>query len=195
MVYLNSESGMPTGVSPFLERFPKLKTLSTRDFHLGDIPDAIFRMGELTSLNLPDCSITLTAQSVLSLSEMTHLDFLDLSNNPLGLAPDVSQMTELATLQLDNGTITELPAGLLQLKSLESADLSGNAITRIPTDILELPMEAAESINLRDNPFDEASLNILIEYFRLTNVDFGVAAVIERAELEVSSSGESDPDE
>ncbi|POF39021.1 hypothetical protein B0D71_28450 [Pseudomonas laurylsulfativorans] len=195
MVYLNSESGMPTGVSPFLERFPKLKTLSIRDFHLGDIPDAIFRMGELTSLNLPDCSITLTAQSVLSLSEMTHLDFLDLSNNPLGLAPDVSQMTELATLQLDNGTITELPAGLLQLKSLESADLSGNAITRIPTDILELPMEAAESISLRDNPFDEASLNILIEYFRLTNVDFGVAAVIERAELEVSSSGESDPDE
>ncbi|WP_247258100.1 leucine-rich repeat domain-containing protein [Pseudomonas moorei] len=195
MVYLNSESGMTMGVSPFLESFPKLKTLSIRDFHLGNIPDAIFRMGELTSLNLPDCNITLTAQSVLNLSEMTQLDFLDLSNNPLGLAPDVTQMTELASLQLDNCGLTELPAGLLQLKSLDTADLSGNQITRIPTDILELPMEAAETINLRNNPFNEVSLKILIEYFRLTNVDFGVEEVIERAELEASSSGESDPDE
>jgi Leucine-rich repeat (LRR) protein len=195
MVYLNSESGMPIGVSPFLERFPKLKTLSIRDFHLGDIPEAIFRMGELTSLNLPDCHITLTAQSVLNLSEMTQLDFLDLSNNPLELAPDVTQLTELATLQLDNCQLTELPAGLLQLKRLDTADLSGNQITRIPTDILELPMEDAETINLRDNPFNEASLKILIEYFKLTNIDFGVEEVITRAELEVSSSGESDPDE
>lgn len=195
MVYLNSESGMTMGVSPFLECFPKLKTLSIRDFHLGNIPDAIFRMGELTSLNLPDCNITLTAQSVLNLSEMTQLDFLDLSNNPLGLAPDVTQMTELATLQLDNCNLTELPAGLLQLERLDSADLSDNQITRIPTDFLELPMEVAETMNLRGNPFNEASLKILIEYFRLTNVDFGVEIVIERAELEVSSSGESDPDE
>lgn len=195
MVYLNSESGLPMDVSRFLEGFPKLKTLSIRDFHLGDIPEAIFRMGELTSLNLPDCHITLTAQSVLNLSEMTQLDFLDLSNNPLELAPDVTQLTELATLQLDNCQLTELPAGLLQLKRLDTADLSGNQITRIPTDILELPMEDAEPINLRDNPFNEASLKILIEYFKLTNVDFGVEEVIQRAELEVSSSGGSDPDE
>jgi hypothetical protein len=46
----------------------------------------------------------------------------------------------------------------------------------------------------RDNPFNEASLKILIEYFKLTNVDFGVEEVITRAELEVSSSGESGPD-
>ena len=91
---------------------------------------------------------------------------MDLSNNPLGLAPDVSQMSELATLQLDDSELTELPAGLLQLSSLETADLSSNAITRIPSDILELPMEIAESIDLRGNPFSEASLNILIEYFR-----------------------------
>jgi len=195
MVYLNSESGLPMDVSRFLEGFPKLKTLSIRDFHLGDIPEAIFRMGELTSLNLPDCHITLTAQSVLNLSEMTQLDFLDLSNNPLELAPDVTQLTELATLQLDNCQLTELPAGLLQLKRLDTADLSGNQITRIPTDILEMPMEDAEPINLRDNPFNEASLKILIEYFKLTNVDFGVEEVIQRAELEVSSSGGSDPDE
>ncbi|WP_421136898.1 dermonecrotic toxin domain-containing protein [Pseudomonas sp. NFX15] len=195
LVYLNSDSGLTAGVARFLEQFPKLKTISIRNFRLGDIPDSIFQMGDLKSLNLPNCNITLSPQSVLNLAEMTRMEFIDLSNNPLGLAPDVSQMSELATLQLDDCELTELPAGLLQLSSLETADLSSNAITRIPSDILELPMENAESIDLRGNPFSEASLNILIEYFRLTNIDFGVQAVIERAELQVSTSEASDAED
>ncbi|MEJ5060550.1 MULTISPECIES: dermonecrotic toxin domain-containing protein [unclassified Pseudomonas] len=195
MVYMNSESGLTTGVTRFLERFPKLQTISLCDFRLGDLPESIFRMDELTSVNFPECNITLTPQSVSGLAEMTRLNFLDLSNNPLGLAPDVSQMSDLATLQLTNCGLTELPSGLLQLKSLDTADLSSNAITRIPSDILELPMEIAESIELRDNPFSEESLQILLEYFRLTNIDFGVQAVIERAEMEVSTSEDSAPED
>jgi Leucine-rich repeat (LRR) protein len=195
LVYLDSESRLTTGVTRFLERFPKLKTISLRGFRLGDMPEAIFRMGDLTSVNFPDCNITLTPQAVSSLAEMTRLNYLDLSNNPLGLAPDVSQMTELATLQLENCGLTELPTGLQQLNSLETADLSSNSITRVPSDILEWPMEIAESIELRDNPLSEESLRILIEYFRLTDIDFGVQAVIEQAELEVSTSEHSAPDE
>ncbi|WP_448109048.1 dermonecrotic toxin domain-containing protein [Pseudomonas azerbaijanoccidentalis] len=195
LLYLNSDSGLTTGVTRFLECFPNLKTISIRDFLLDDLPEAIFRMRRLKSLNLPDCNITLTAKNVLSLAEMTRLEFIDLSGNPLGLVPDVSQMTELATLQLDHCGLTELPPGLLQSKSLETADLSGNAITRVPSDILELPMEIAESINLRGNPFSEESLKFLIEYFRLTHIDFGVQAVIERAELEVSTSEASDAED
>jgi Leucine-rich repeat (LRR) protein len=142
MVYLNSESGLPMDVSRFLEGFPKLKTLSIRDFHLGDIPEAIFRMGELTSLNLPDCHITLTAQSVLNLSEMTQLDFLDL-NNPLELAGchSADRAGHPATGQLPAHRTACRPAAT---QRLDTADLSGNQITRIPTDILELPMEDAE---------------------------------------------------
>jgi Leucine-rich repeat (LRR) protein len=195
MVYLSSESGLTTGITGFLERFPKLKTLVINDFRLGDIPEAIFRMSDLKSLNLLDCHITLTPQSALNLAEMAGLEFIDLRNNPLGLAPDISQMTDLATLQLDNCGLTELPAGLLQLKSLEIVDLSGNAISQIPADLLELPLEVAESISLRGNPFSEESLQILLEYFRLTGVDFGVQEVIERAELEMSTSEASEPED
>jgi Leucine-rich repeat (LRR) protein len=195
LVYLSSESGLTTGVTGFLERFPKLKTLVINDFRLGDIPEAIFRMSDLKSLNLLDCNITLTPQSVLNLAEMARLEFIDLRNNPLGLAPDISQMTDLATLQLDNCGLSELPAGLMQLKSLETVDLSGNAISQIPADLLELPLEVAESISLRGNPFSEESLQILLEYFRLTSVDFGVQEVIERAELEVSTSEASEPED
>ncbi|MNQ98639.1 Leucine Rich repeats (2 copies) [compost metagenome] len=195
LVYLSSESGLTTGVTGFLECFPKLKTLVINDFRLGDIPEAIFRMSDLKSLNLLDCHITLTPQSALNLAEMARLEFIDLRNNPLGLAPDISQMADLATLQLDNCGLTELPAGLLQLKSLETVDLSDNAISQIPADLLELPLEIAESINLRGNPFSEDSLQILIEYFRLTSVDFGVQEVIDRAELEVSTSEASEPED
>ncbi|WP_419708869.1 dermonecrotic toxin domain-containing protein [Pseudomonas sp. NFX224] len=194
LVYLSSESGLTTDVTGFLECFPKLETLVINDFSLGDIPDAIFRMSALRSLNLPDCNITLTPQSVLNLAEMARLEFIDLRNNPLGLAPDISQITDLATLQLDNCELTELPAGLMQLKSLETVDLSDNAISQIPADLIELPLEVAESISLRGNPLSEESLQILLEYFRLTSVDFGVQAVIERAELEVSSSETSEPE-
>jgi Leucine-rich repeat (LRR) protein len=194
-VYLNSQSRLTTGVTRFLECFPKLKTINIRNFRLGDIPESIFRMGDLVSVNLPNCNITLTPQTVSNLAEMTRLNFLDLSNNPLGLAPDVSQMIDLTRLELKNCSLTELPAGLLQLKSLETADLSGNAITAIPHDILELPTEIAESINLRGNPISEESVQILIAYFRRTDIDFGVEAVIERAEMEVSTSEDSAPEE
>ena len=195
MVYLNSDNGYTAGVTRFLEQFPKLKTISIRHFRLGDIPDSIFQMGNLKSVNLPNCNITLSPQSVLNLAEMTRLEFLDLSNNPLGLAPDVSQMSELTTLQLDDCALSELPVGLLQLKTLETVDLSSNAITQVPSDILELPMDVAESIDLRGNPFSEESLKILIEYFRRTYIDFGVQAVIERAELEMSTSEPSDAED
>ncbi|MNN96919.1 hypothetical protein D3C81_2159810 [compost metagenome] len=83
----------------------------------------------------------------------------------------------------------------MQLKSLEIVDLSGNAISQIPADLLELPLEVAESISLRGNPFSEESLQILLEYFRLTGVDFGVQEVIERAELELSTSEASEPED
>ena len=101
----------------------------------------------------------------------------------------------MANLLLSNTVISELPAGLLQLKSLEVADLSDNAITHIPRDILEVPLETAESINLRGNPFTEESVQTLIAYFEQSGIDFGVEAVIEQAEMQVSTSEDSEPDE
>ncbi|MGF6140232.1 dermonecrotic toxin domain-containing protein [Pseudomonas laurylsulfatiphila] len=195
LLYLHSDSGLTSGAGRFLERFPKLMSLTIQEYNLGEIPEAVFRMGRLTALSLSECQITLTAQSVLELAQLEHLDYLDLSVNPLGLTPDLSQMPDIATLKLNDTGITELPAGLLQLRSLDIADLSANAITRIPRDILELPLEIAESINLRGNPLDEQSLQTLIAYFKKTSTDFGVEAVIERAELEMSTSEDSEPDE
>ncbi|MBV6827221.1 dermonecrotic toxin domain-containing protein [Pseudomonas sp. PD9R] len=195
LLYLHSDAGLTTGAGRFLQCFPRLKSLTIREYNLREMPEAIFRMGKLTALALNECNVTLTAQTVLELAQLERLDYLDLSNNPLALTPDISQMPGMANLLLSETGINQLPAGLLQLKSLDVADLSGNAITHIPSDILELPLEIAESINLRDNPLDEQSVKTLIAYFKKTSTDFGVQAVIEQAEMEVSTSEDSDPDE
>ncbi|MGF6557872.1 Leucine-rich repeat (LRR) protein [Pseudomonas sp. S30_BP2TU TE3576] len=195
MLYLHSHAGLTSGAGHFLENFPRLRSLTIREYTLGEIPEAVFRMGDLTALALTRSQVTLTTQSVIELAQMEHMDYLELSNNPLGLAPDVSQMPDLSTLLLNSTGITELPKGLLQLKSLDVADLSANQITEIPSDILELPLEIAESINLRGNPLNEQSLQTLIAYFKKTTTDFGVEAVIQRAEMEVSTSEDSEPDE
>lgn len=195
LMFLQSGHGRTLGMARFLESFPNLKALTLHEFNLEDLPNAIFTMGRLKSLNLADCSITLTPVSALELAQMSQLEFIDLSNNPLTHAPDVSQMPQLGTLLLNNTGISELPPGLRQLDHLQMVDLSNNEIVDVPHDILEWPREFSENIDLQGNPFSPASLQILIRYFSLTSVDFGIDAVIEQAELEVSSSGDSGPDE
>jgi Leucine-rich repeat (LRR) protein len=194
-LYMRSRRGRTSGATRFLERFPNLRHLTIYEYQLGNIPEAIFRMADLTHLALSGCHITLTEQTALELAQMERLDLLDLSDNPLGRTPDISQMTDLTVLLLDSTDISELPHGLLQLKNLRVANLNDNAIAHIPSDILELPLEFAGKINLRDNPLDEESVQRLIAYFRRTNIDFGVIAVIDSAEMEVSTSEDSEVDE
>ncbi|MGF6151938.1 dermonecrotic toxin domain-containing protein [Pseudomonas fluorescens] len=184
-----------TRTGGFLESFPKLKSLRLRDCNLGNIPDAVFKMGQLRSLSLPECRVSLSVESASALAEMEQLDYLDLARNPLGRTPDLSQMTGLATVLLNETGITEIPHGLLQMTELDWADLSGNAITEVPSDVLELPVEIAENITLRGNPFSEESLLRMIGYFERTGTDFGVQEVIDRGEMEVSSTDGSEVDE
>ncbi|KPN93813.1 dermonecrotic toxin domain-containing protein [Pseudomonas nunensis] len=194
-LYLHSYAGQTSVTDGFLRCFPQLKGLTIRDYRLGNIPQSVFNMGDLTALVLPGCRISLTAETVAGLAGMEHLDFLDLSTNPLMLTPDVRQMPNLSTLILNETHITDLPPGLLKLKTLDTANLSNNAIRELPSDLLELPMETGESINLRGNPFSEQSLQLLHAYFRKNGTDFGVEEIIETAEMEVSNSDDSEAEQ
>ncbi|MHC8345531.1 dermonecrotic toxin domain-containing protein [Pseudomonas sp. RT6P73] len=184
-----------TRLGRFLESFPNLKSLRLRGCDLGNIPDSVFKMGRLRSLSLPDCRVSLSVESVNALTGMEQIDYLDLSFNPLGRTPDLSQMPELASVLLNDTGITEIPDGLLQLTDLDWADLSMNAITEMPSDLMELPVETAENITLRGNPFSEESLLRLISYFEHTGADFGVEEVMNRGEMQVSTSEGSEIDE
>lgn len=194
-LYLQSEDGLTSVSDGFLRCFPKLKGLTIREYRLGNIPQSVFHMGELVALSLPECRISLTAETVAALAGMERLDFLDLSGNPLLLTPDVSQMSELSTLMLNDTHISEFPPGLVNLQGLDIANLSDNAIQEIPSDILELPMEIAESINLSGNPISEQSLVLLRAYFKQTGTDFGLEEVIITAEVNASNSDDSETEQ
>lgn len=191
---LQSADGV-TRIGRFLDSFANLQALRLREFNLGTLPDAIFKLGRLRSLSLSECRISLSVQSASALAGMEHLDYLDLSFNPLGHTPDLSQMPALTTLLLNDTGLTEIPPGLFQLADLDWADLSMNAITEVPNDLLEVPAEMAERITLRGNPFSEESLVLLISYFERTGIDFGVEEVINRAEMDISSSEGSEVEE
>lgn len=184
-----------TRLGQFLQSFPNLASLSVRNCHVGDLPDAVFKMGQLRSLTLPNCQITLTLESANALAGMERLEYLDLGLNPLGQTLDLRQMPDLSTLRLNGTGMTEIPHGLFQLTDLDWADLSANAITDVPSDLMELPVNIAESISLRGNPFSGESLARLIRYYESTRVDFGVEEVINRGEMEVSTSEGSEIDE
>ncbi|MGE8189836.1 dermonecrotic toxin domain-containing protein [Pseudomonas sp. NPDC086278] len=179
----------------FLEAFPKLKNLILRDCTLNGIPDAVFKMGDLKSLSMPRCRISLTVESANALAAMENLDYLDLGVNPLGHTIDLRHMPKLATVLLNDTGMTSVPPGLFQLSELDWADLSENAITEIPMELEEWPAEAAESISLRANPFSETSLQRLTVYCERTGVDFGVAQLFNDTEMEMSTSDTSEIDE
>jgi len=187
---LQSVGGV-TRIGRFLESFPNLKSLRLRDYYLGNIPQAVFKMGRLRSLSLPNCRVSLSAESVSALAGMELLDYLDLGYNALGYTPDLSQMPGLATVLLNDTGLTEIPNGLLQLTDLDWADLSTNAITEVPSDLMELPVEVAENITLRNNPLSEESLSRLISYYERSRVDFSVEEVINQGQMELSTSESS----
>jgi Leucine-rich repeat (LRR) protein len=194
-LYLDGDEGVTSNVEGFLRCFPKLQHLTLGELGLNTIPESVFKLGRLTTLELPACNIRLDVNSQAGLAEMEHLTRLVLSGNPLDLTVDVSQMPQLEILTLNDTGISEIPHGLLGLKNLVSADLRDNAITEIPSDILETPASTASVIRLRGNPFSEESLQRFIAYFQRTGEDFGIAQVIDRTVMDPTTSEGSEVDE
>lgn len=112
LLELGGEGGT-TNVDGLLQRFLQLDTLILSKLRLGAVPQRVFDMHSLTSLTLSESNIRLTAASVDALSGMSTLRYLDLSENPLGITPDVSQLNQLDSLYLQDTQISEIPAACL----------------------------------------------------------------------------------
>lgn len=174
----------------FLERFPNLESLLIDRYALKDIPAAVFKLPKLTTLSLTQCQLRLTPESVAALSDLHDLNYLDLGDNPLGLTPDVSNMSGLETLMMENAGLTEVPRGAFNLTSLTQLNLSDNRITELPTDLIEVDPDAAAGFDLSDNPFSPEALAMLRRYYNRTAVDFDVAQARQPAP---DDSGSSSP--
>ena len=130
----------------------------------------------------------LTATSADALSDLQNLEYLDLSGNPLGITPDVSKMSGLSTLIIENADLTEIPNGTFNLPSLDQLDLRNNRITELPTDLLEVAPDRADGFVLGGNTFSPETITLLVPYYNRTGVDFGIPQVRQHAQLSPTSS-------
>ncbi|WEX14551.1 hypothetical protein P2T68_28690 [Pseudomonas sp. G11] len=167
--------GTTTRVDGLLKCFPKLKSLTLCKLSLGTIPPTVFTLTGLNTLSLTECAIGLTPISVDALSGVTNLVYLDLSENILGIPPDVSHLTQLESLYLQDTEISELPRGLSALPELRTLDLSDNLIEVLPADFLELASPLDHTSDLSGNPWSAQSLSYLRQYYLQTGNDLAVA--------------------
>ncbi len=174
--------GETTDVEGTLRCFFNLHSLSLRRCNLGTLPNAVFSMRSLTSMDLTHCAIRLTPATRRKLGQLFALEFLELSENPLTLAPDVRHLEQLTLLHLQNTQLSELPRGIFQLSTLHTLDLSKNQITHVTHDLLDMASAFDEESDLSDNPLSQQSLDHLREYYRQTGINFNVPQALVDAE-------------
>ncbi|NWF06623.1 hypothetical protein HX810_02880 [Pseudomonas salomonii] len=169
-------NGTTTGVDGTLRSFTNLQSLTLEKCSLGVLPDSIQYMPKLSTLAMEECAIRLTPDTREALASLSQLEFLDLSHNPLGLAPDVSSQHQLTALHLSNAGLREVPEGVFRLDQLHTLDLSNNGISEIPADLLHAPAPFNEDSDLSANPLSAPSLARMREYYQRTGIDFQVDA-------------------
>lgn len=141
----------------FLTNFPNLRKLSVQGNKLQKLPKALKEMSRLKILDLSNNNIVMDPFNP-PLQGMAQLRRLDLSRNPLGSPPDVSQMPKLRTLRLDHTQITDWPEGLFSLTRPREFGLSllGNEITTVP----DYPPESEASWLIAQARIDRQKLDV-----------------------------------
>jgi len=170
----------------FLECFANLEVLDLENVDLrnyfvaGDagraLPPAIEQMKHLRSLNLRGTQLVLTDSAASQLRDLTHLQTLDLSDNPLGVPPLVMGMNDLRQLNLRNTQITRCPIGIREEPYLTLLDLRDNQITRVPPAVIKQAVED-DRVLLLGNPLrDEDTLRRLVSHREETGINLWLNA-------------------
>lgn len=161
-------SASPEG---FLARYRHLRWLDMSNNQLRELPPALGDMHGLTRLMLQKNQIRLTAQTARILSERTTLRALLIHDNPLGISPDFSGITDLRTLSLARTQIDTWPVGLAEQPALDTIDLQDNQITSIPAAVIAPPAERLEQMTrinrvtrVTDNPLSAETQQRVQDY-------------------------------
>ncbi|MFJ2529611.1 NEL-type E3 ubiquitin ligase domain-containing protein [Pseudomonas helmanticensis] len=163
-------------VTYFLKSFKQLESLELDNNKITRLPEVLSHMPNLKRLSLEHNQVKLTEQTLTKLNRLRTLTYLNLSNNPLGATPDVSQMSNLRELLLRETGITELPQGLQNRPYIEWMDLSKNKIEELPDWLFQKPRRFTQSLDLALNPFTETSKTYLENYRNNYGVGMGYTA-------------------
>ncbi|MGL6243135.1 dermonecrotic toxin domain-containing protein [Pseudomonas sp.] len=170
----------------FLKSFPNLEILNLdsvdmRHFFVGgaeprSLPTAIGQLRRLRSLNLRATQLVFTESTASQLLELTRLQTLVLSDNPLGVPPMVLGMDELRQLNLRNTQITRCPIGIKEEPYLTALDLRDNRINRVPPAVMNQAV-ADDNVLIWGNPItDEDTLRRLVRHREATGINLWLAA-------------------
>ncbi|MGE8097023.1 dermonecrotic toxin domain-containing protein [Pseudomonas fluorescens] len=172
----------------FLECFPNLRSLNMQGVDLrlldqngiavGRLPPAIGQMSRLEVLNLKATRLVLTEGTVGQLAELTRLQELDLSENPLGLSPAVFDMSELRQLNLRRAELRSCPVFTLDFHGLERLDLRDNQIARVPESVRKQSVVEG-NVLLSGNPLtDVDSLQWVVAHRKQTGINLWMGSAV-----------------
>ena len=127
-------TGVTDSIDGFLSNFERIRSLQADKNRLTRLPEALGSMRNLAFLVLTEGTVHLTESGIAALRELTLLERLGLSLNPLGLAPDISRMPALEVLELSQCEQRNWPTGLFDQPRPEtfSLNLTANELTDIP---------------------------------------------------------------
>ncbi|HEX4551417.1 hypothetical protein [Pseudomonas sp.] len=189
-----SSRGMSVELGRFLECFPNVRYLTLENIRMETFSPAIFQMRDLQQLTLNGCSLRLDEHTAEGLSRIDTLTLLDLSDNPLGIAPSVDFMHGLRELSLRDTELTRVPSGIEHLAALTRVDLRDNSIVELHAELFDLPDTQNLFLDLIGNPLGEVAQRQISDYLQGASLDRRVNIRMDEGEIEevVSSSDSSD---
>lgn len=166
-------NNMGLSVSPeeFLTRFHGVRWLEMSQNQLHELPPALGQMSGLTRLHLSQNQIRLTAETAGILAERSTLRALMIENNPLGITPDFTRMSDMRSVNLSDTGIDQWPAGLGDQPLLDVVALNNNRLTTLPDFVVppaDAPLEGSLALRCRvvvgNNPLTEATVQRIADY-------------------------------
>ena len=157
----------------FLERFPDLKRLLLTNCRFDQLP-RLARPQQLRWLDLDSNRIIWDEQAQQTLNQYSALSVLDLTDNPLLVAPDLTGLAQLKTLFLTGCSLTELPRGLAFVNEPFMLDLSANQFRRLPA-AFNVPRPVADALRLESEWLGETALAEIDAYNATHQVDLMVS--------------------
>lgn len=157
----------------FLQRFPALKRLLLTHCRFDQLP-RLARPQQLRWLDLDSNRITWDEQAQQTLNRYSALSVLDLSDNPLLVAPDLNWLPELKTLFMTGCALTELPPGLDLVSEPFMLDLSANQFRQLPAGF-NVARPVADALRLESEWLGETALAEIDAYNSIHQVDLLVS--------------------
>lgn len=171
-----------------LERLPNLHTLSLEACSLQHFPQ-LRNPQTLRLLDLEENNLIWNEQAQQRLNQMVNLRTLDLTNNPLQTSPALEALPNLESLLLGNCELSEMPAGLANMRNPHIVNLGENRFTELPQP-QPLPRPLAMVMRLESQHMDDGMIAQINAYY----VRFGVDLMVAEHEYEALLSTASDED-